>query len=114
MLAAARYVGAPASLLQNALDNRLSLSSGALPVTIPDFHFMARHHATFPWVSHALWFYSQMLRWRQVEVAVGDISVVRNTYRPDIYRRALKPLNVVLPATDSKIERFFDEGLFVP
>jgi two-component system, oxyanion-binding sensor len=55
-----------------------------------------------------------MLRWRQVEVAAGDISVVRNTYRPDIYRRALAPLNLELPAADTKIERFFDEGIFVP
>ena len=114
MLAAARYIGASANLLQNALGNRLALAAGTPPVSIPDFHFMARHHATFPWVSHALWFYSQMLRWRQIEVAVGDISVVRNTYRPDIYRRALAPLKLDLPTSDSKIERFFDEGLFVP
>jgi two-component system, oxyanion-binding sensor len=114
MLAAARYVGASANLLQNALGNRLSLMGGTPPVSIPDFHFMARHHATFPWVSHALWFYSQMLRWRQIEEAVGDIGVVRNTYRPDIYRRALAPLNVAMPMADTKIERFFDEGVFVP
>jgi ABC-type nitrate/sulfonate/bicarbonate transport system substrate-binding protein len=114
MLGAARYVGSSASLLQNALGNKLSLSAGAKPVSIPDFHFITRHHATFPWVSHALWFYSQMLRWHQIEAAVDDINVVRNTYRPDIYRRALKPLRVDLPAADTKIERFFDEGLFVP
>jgi two-component system, oxyanion-binding sensor len=114
MLAAARYIGQPANLLQNALDNRLSLSVGTKPVSIPDFHFMARHHATFPWVSHALWFYSQMLRWHQIEAAVNDISVVKNTYRPDLYRRALAPLRVDLPSADTKIERFFDEGLFVP
>lgn len=114
MLAAARYVGAPANLLQNALGSRLSLMAGAAPVSIPDFHFMARHHATFPWVSHALWFYSQMLRWRQIEEAVGDIEVVRSTYRPQIYRRALASLNVDLPKADTKIERFFDEGVFSP
>jgi ABC-type nitrate/sulfonate/bicarbonate transport system substrate-binding protein len=114
MLAAARYVGARASLLQNALGSRLSLMAGAPPVSIPDFHFMARHHATFPWVSHALWFYSQMLRWRQIEEAVGDIDVVRGTYQPHIYRRALAPLNVELPTADTKVERFFDEGVFTP
>jgi len=114
MLGAARYVGARANLLQSALGNRLSLSAGTPPVSIPDFHFIACHHATFPWVSHALWFYAQMLRWRQIEEAVGDIGVVRSTYRPDIYRRALAPLNVTLPTADTKVERFFDEGLFVP
>jgi NitT/TauT family transport system ATP-binding protein len=114
MLGASRYIGAPANLLQNALGNKLSLSAGTPPVSIPDFYFMAKHHATFPWVSHALWFYSQMLRWQQVQEAVGDIGVVRNTYRPDIYRRALAPLKLELPAADTKIERFFDEGVFVP
>jgi NitT/TauT family transport system ATP-binding protein len=114
MLAAARYIGAPANLLQNAVGNKLSLSAGAPPVSIPDFFFMARHHATFPWVSHALWFYSQMLRWQQVEAAVGDLDVVKNTYRPDIYRRALAPLKLDLPTADTKVERFFDEGLFTP
>ena len=114
ILGASRYIGAPTNLLQNALGNRLSLSAGTPPVSIPDFYFMAKHHATFPWVSHALWFYSQMLRWNQLEEAVGDISVVRNTYRPDIYRRALAPLKLDLPSADTKIERFFDEGLFVP
>ena len=73
MLAAARYVGAPARSLQNALVNRLSLA-GAPPVTIPEFYLLASHHATFPWVSHALWFYSQMLRWRQVEAAVATVA----------------------------------------
>jgi NitT/TauT family transport system ATP-binding protein len=114
MLGASRYIGAPTNLLQNALGNKLSLSAGMPPVSIPDFYFMAKHHATFPWVSHALWFYSQMLRWQQVEEAVGDIGVVKNTYRPDIYRRALAPLKLDLPSADTKVERFFDEGLFVP
>ncbi len=66
---ASRYVGSSASLLRNALDNKLSLAAGARPVSIPDFYFMARHQATFPWVSHALWFYSQMLRWQQIEAS---------------------------------------------
>jgi NitT/TauT family transport system ATP-binding protein len=114
MLGASRYISASAKLLENALANKLSLSAGLPPVSIPDFYFMAKHHATFPWVSHALWFYSQMLRWQQVEQAAGDVGVVKSTYRPDIYRRALAPMKVDLPSADTKVERFFDEGLFVP
>jgi hypothetical protein len=45
---------------------------------------------------------------------VGDLDVVKNTYRPDIYRRALAPLKLDLPTADTKVERFFDEGLFTP
>jgi two-component system, oxyanion-binding sensor len=114
MLAASRYVGAPANLLHAALTNRLPLSPGASATAIPDFYVSARHAATFPWVSHALWFYAQMVRWRQIDESPEHVSTVRGTYRPDIYRRALKPLGVALPADDIKSEHFFDEAVFSP
>jgi NitT/TauT family transport system ATP-binding protein len=110
MLAAARYVGAPADLLQAALANRLPLAPGAAPSTLTDFFVSARHHATFPWVSHALWFYSQMVRWKQIEPAPSHLAAVRGAYRPDLYRRALAPLHLELPAEDVKDEYFFDSG----
>jgi NitT/TauT family transport system ATP-binding protein len=113
MLAATRYVGAPAQLLQAALTNRLPLAPGAPPTTLPDFYLSSRHAATFPWVSHALWFYAQMLRWNQLEPAPSHLSKVRATYRPDIYRRALRTLTDI-PTHDTKPEHFFDETIFDP
>jgi two-component system, oxyanion-binding sensor len=114
MLAAARYIGAPAELLQAALESRLSLTPGAPATSLPNFFVPGRDGATFPWVSHALWFYSQMVRWRQVEPMPTHLAAVRGTYRPDIYRRALARAGVDLPGADTKIERFFDETLFDP
>lgn len=85
---------------------------------MPDFYASARHDATFPWISHSLWFYEQMIRWRQIEASpatsAAHLAAVRSTYRPDIYRRALAPLRVALPAADTKPERFFDETIFDP
>jgi two-component system, oxyanion-binding sensor len=72
----------------------------------------ASHHAAFPWVSHAFWIYDQMIRWRQVEFATEHTAVVRSTYRPDLYRSALTNLDTDTPATDLKVERFFDGGSF--
>lgn len=66
-----------------------------------NFH---RNAATFPWISHALWFYAQMVRSGQVRHTPEAIVAVRGTYRPDIYRAALAPLGVELPRADSKIE----------
>ncbi|MBX5460206.1 MAG: ABC transporter substrate-binding protein [Steroidobacteraceae bacterium] len=114
LLAAPRYVDAPAELLLDAIANRLSLRKGAAPVALENFYVLASHHATFPWVSHALWFYAQMVRWRQVEPQQTHLSSVAGTYRPDIYRRALRSLGVALPAEDVKPERFFDEAVFDP
>jgi NitT/TauT family transport system ATP-binding protein len=107
-------VGAPADLLQQALGGRLTLTTNAPAVQLEDFFTPSRHNATFPWVSHALWFYEQMLRWKQVESAPNQVAAVRATYRPDLYRAALESISEDIPADDTKIERFFDGGAFDP
>jgi ABC-type nitrate/sulfonate/bicarbonate transport system substrate-binding protein len=114
MLAASRYIDAPAELLHAALANALPLARDAAPAMLPDFFVSSRHAATFPWVSHAMWFHAQMIRWGQIQPAPAHALAVRNTYRPDIYRRALAPLRVDVPAHDMKPERFFDDSVFDP
>ena len=62
-----------------------------------------RHAATFPWVSHGLWFVNQMARWD----LIGELdarALVARVYRPDLYRAAVAPLGVDVPLADSKIE----------
>jgi len=114
LLAQPRYVGAPADLLQQALGSRLTLTTNTPAVQLEDFFTPSRHNATFPWVSHALWFYEQMLRWKQIEFAPNQVAAVRATYRPDLYRAALASISEDIPADDTKIERFFDGGAFDP
>ena len=60
--------------------------------------------ATFPWKSHALWFYSQMVRSGQVNHTAENAMIARETYRPDLYRAALKPLGIALPVANAKVE----------
>jgi NitT/TauT family transport system ATP-binding protein len=112
LLAQPRYVGAPAELLRQALGGQLRLTPGSAPAHLENFYIPARQQATFPWVSHALWFYAQMLRWKQIEFAANHLAAVRSTYRPDLYRAALAGVNPDIPAEDSKIERFFDGQTF--
>lgn len=104
LLAEPKYVGAPADMLLRGLSGRLSLVPNGTLRTVPDFYVPARQAATFPWASHALWFYSQMVRWDQVEFSEQHIEVVRATYRPDLYRAALAPLNIDAPLDDAKVE----------
>ena len=109
LLAQPRHVGTAAGPLQQALSGRLALQPGADTTRVPDFFVPASHQATFPWVSHALWIYTQMVRWRQVEFSAEHEAAVRKTYRPDLYRAALARLDADIPATDFKVERFFDD-----
>lgn len=114
LLAEPRHVGAPAALLRGALEGQLALMTHAKPVALDSFYLPAQHDATFPWVGHALWFYAQMLRWKQVQFDANQLAAVRSTYRPDLYRAALGSLNPDTPTVDLKVERFFDGQVFDP
>jgi len=112
LLAEPRFVGAPADILLYGLSNRLRLVREGELCHLPDFYVPASHAANFPWVSHALWFYSQMVRWNQVAFDVSHVAQVRATYRPDLYRLAVAAADV--PTIDTKIEGFFDGQRFDP
>ncbi|MEJ6782820.1 CmpA/NrtA family ABC transporter substrate-binding protein [Aminobacter sp. Piv2-1] len=103
ILAAPAYVGRPAEWMRPALSGRMHIGPDAT-VDVQDFFVPQAKAATFPWKSHALWFYSQMVRWGQVGHSAGNTAVARETYRPDLYRAALKPLGVALPGANAKVE----------
>lgn len=102
ILAQPQYVGLPTELLLEALRSRgrTGADGGAAD---DGFTFMAGA-ATFPWISHALWFYSQMVRWGQTAYSENAMDIVRRTYRPDLYRTILGPLGGAIPTANAKIE----------
>jgi NitT/TauT family transport system ATP-binding protein len=104
-LAQPRYIGAPTELLRRTLSSQLRFASGTALVEVPEFYVPARHTATFPWASHALWFYSQMVRWGQTDLSTRAQQLARATYRPDLYRNALLNTDLQPPMTDFKTER---------
>ena len=73
-------------------------------LSVADFFLPFDKGANFPWKSHALWFYTQMVRWGQVAHTPRNEAAARDTYRPDLYRAALKPLGVALPGANAKVE----------
>ncbi|MEN0088514.1 MAG: nitrate transporter, partial [Pseudomonadota bacterium] len=54
--------------------------------------------------SHALWLYSQMVRWGMAEHSAANASSAMQTYRPDLYRAALAGVEVAVPAANAKVE----------
>lgn len=85
-LARPEYLGVAEALLLPGLSGRIPLGD-ALAADVPGFLDFARGAATFPWQSHALWFYAQMRRWGHAPD--GGEAVARRVYRPDLYRAAL-------------------------
>jgi ABC-type nitrate/sulfonate/bicarbonate transport system substrate-binding protein len=104
ILARPDRVGAPAELIRRALSGRLVRGPGEAAAPVEDFLVFHDHAASFPWQSHALWLYSQMVRWGQVAHTAANAAAARATYRPDIYRRALGPVGADLPAASAKVE----------
>ncbi|HLH12586.1 MAG TPA: CmpA/NrtA family ABC transporter substrate-binding protein [Methylovirgula sp.] len=133
LLANPAYVGKPVDWIMPALSG--DIRTGEKIVHVDDFFVPFAKAATFPWKSHALWFYTQMVRWGQIAHTQSHAATARATYRPDLYRAALKPLGVALPGANAKVEGalktatpvgssgaslmlgpdgFFDGGLFDP
>ena len=134
LLAKPAYVGRPMEWMMPALTGQVRASS-RMTVRADDFFVPHAKAATFPWKSHALWFYTQLVRWGQITHSKANEKTARETYRPDLYRAALKPLGVALPGANAKVEGalqmatpvgssgasltlgpdgFFDGGLFDP
>lgn len=102
LLARSHYVGLPEELLAVVLQRRMA---GTSERGGGDADFVFSSGAvTFPWVSHALWFYSQMVRWGQTAASDDAMLVARRTYHPDIYRTALSSLGVPMPSANAKLE----------
>ncbi len=96
------WINVAPELILRGLTGQLQTGTGTLEVS--DFFLTHDRAATFPWQSHALWFYSQMVRWGHAEHSVKNAKIAESSYRPDIYRRALRPTGGILPGANSKVE----------
>lgn len=103
LLAEPHYLNIPAPLIERALAGRIEAAPGHT-VTADDFFIPYDRAANFPWVSHALWFYSQMVRWGHVPHSPDNARRAAACYRPDLYRAALAPLRAPVPSANSKVE----------
>ena len=103
LLAGSGYIDCPPDWLMPALSGEMEVAPGEV-VAVPDFFVPHANAATFPWKSHALWFYSQMVRWGQVGASLANEDIARNTYRPDLYRAALRDIGAALPGANAKVE----------
>jgi NitT/TauT family transport system ATP-binding protein len=104
LLARPAYVGAPEALIAGILAGRIALAAGEAPRVVDNYIVFNAAAATFPWRSHALWFYSQMVRWGQIAPSPEHEAAAADTFRPDLYRRALAGLDVTLPGANAKVE----------
>jgi two-component system, oxyanion-binding sensor len=119
MMSDPAYVGVPSELILRLLSGQLTVDPDGRTRQVANYLTFNDQSANFPWISHALWIYSQMVRWGQVAYDVAGPSQVQAAYRPDMYREVLGNLGRSVPSIDSKIEgvgpeKFIDGRTFVP
>ena len=135
LLARPDYVGQPPDRLLPALTGRMILRPGEPPVELADFMLFHREATAFPWRSQALWIYSQLVRWGEIEPSEAAQRSAADVFRSDIYRRALAGAAQPMPGASMKVEgalsapmgvgshhgvltlgpdRFFDDRVFDP
>ena len=89
----------PAGLIGRALSDAI----------VPEFFEPHAHDATYPRPTHGLWFYSQMVRWGDVQHTTQNAELAQSTFRPDLYRAALGT-----PELPPGVVEFFDGHPFDP
>jgi NitT/TauT family transport system ATP-binding protein len=117
LLADARYIAAPVEIIRHVLAGEFSLDAKGNRRVIADYFTFHRGFANYPRPNHALWIYSQMIRWGQAEYSEAGMRAAAGAYRPDLYRAAL---GAGPSEPDIGIEgdrdgfRFMDEHVFDP
>ena len=103
MLAGEALIGVPAEIVADVLAGRVRAPDGSSR-DVDGYIRFARGAATFPWASHAVWLYAQMVRWGQAAWSPASVTAAEGVFRPDLCRAALDRLGLTVPAADWKIE----------
>lgn len=104
LIACGRYVQAPEEVVMMSMIGTYRYAANEAPRALPDFNVFHRYAANFPWRSHAIWFLTQMVRWRQLRGPVNFRHIAETVYRPDLYRDAAVRFGIPVPGIDYKNE----------
>ena len=88
------YVGADYEVIANSMIGTYEYEKGDKR-PLPDFNVFFRYFATYPYISDAVWYLTQMRRWGQITEAKPDAwyqEIAKKVYRPDVYLQAAKLL----------------------
>ena len=103
IMAAPAYLDASSEIVGRALTGLLDIGGGAFH-QVPDYFIPHAGAANFPWKSHALWYYSQMVRWGEVAATPANAALAAASFRPDLYRAALASMGAPTPVSDYKTD----------
>ncbi|MBX2852590.1 MAG: ABC transporter substrate-binding protein [Phycisphaeraceae bacterium] len=104
IIAQQRYIDAPIETVRMSMLGQYQYDLDHPPQPHPDFMSFHRYAANFPWHSHAKWFMTQMLRWKQLEEVPDFDQVAGQVMLTELYRSAARELGVAAPTINEKSE----------
>jgi NitT/TauT family transport system ATP-binding protein len=113
LLSRSEYVGRAPEAILPTLSGRLVARPGDGQVGVPATILFHREAVGFPWRSHALWIYSQLVRWGMAEASPEAEARAADVFRSDIYRRALAGTGAPMPGASLKVEGALSEPMGV-
>jgi NitT/TauT family transport system ATP-binding protein len=119
ILASPRYITAPQDIIRRVLAGEFSLDAFGNRRVIRDYFVFHRQAANYPQANQALWIYSQMIRWGQVNFTPENMARAESAYRADLYLGALgtgapAPDDASLLPGAAPHDRFMDGRIFDP
>ena len=103
IMSGAAYLDTSGEIVARALTGMLDIGEGVTR-HVPDHFVPHAYAANFPWKSHALWYYSQMVRWGEVAASAENAALASDCFRPDLYRAALASMGAAVPVADYKTD----------
>jgi nitrate/nitrite transport system substrate-binding protein len=94
ILSRSEYVGADYEVIAASMTGTFEYEKGDKR-PVPDFNVFFRYHATYPYLSDAVWYLTQMRRWGQIGESKPDSwyhEAAKKVYLPDVYLKAAELL----------------------
>lgn len=108
------YVNAPSQVILARMQGHYEDGLGR-KWSDPDYmKFFADGEVNFPYLSHGVWFLTQLRRWGLLKEDLDYPVVARQVNQIDLYSSVASALGVPVPATAMKTETLFDGTVFDP
>ncbi len=114
LISQAAYIALPEETVALSLTGHCLKHWDKPAENLDDFHVFHRYSANFPWLSHPEWVIAQMYRWGQLVEAINIEQLIKQVFKPNIYRQAAESLGMDSPRIDRKSEGNIDEKMLLP
>jgi len=104
IVAGEKYINVPVNVISPSLTGSYQYHQDGDIIDIPDFNLFYKYTAAFPWHSHAAWYISQMIRWKDLPNTMDVKNIIKDIFWVDFHRQICSEMGLDYPVSNSKVE----------